>query len=180
MAARGNQDHRLTARSDCLDGEVIFTDLSNMVAGDGNATQSMVDLFLMLFNKIEAYEIESENTAQIFLDTNKKLAFLELEMKYLKNENDMLRNQLAHTDDASRTMYLRLEGLSENLNNNLPLHVANSLSKTGVSCTVNDLDHVKRIGKFKQGQARPILVRFMKEGKRNSILYNRANINKNK
>lgn len=38
----------------------------------------------------------------------------------------------------------------------------------------------KRLGKQKQGEPRPILIRFNKEGKRNSILYNRANINKNK
>lgn len=47
-------------------------------------------------------------------------------------------------------MFLRLEGLSEELNNNLPLNVANSLSKTGVTCTVADLDYVRRVGKYKE------------------------------
>lgn len=180
MAARGNQVRGLAARSDHLDGDMIHSDLSGMVSGDTHATQSMVDLFIMLFNKIEAHEIEVENTAQIILESNQRLTALETELKYVKNENEMLRHQLAITEDATHTMYLRLEGLSEGLNNNLPLNVANCLSKTGVSCTVNDLDHVKRIGKFKEGQIRPILIRFMKEGKRNTILYNRANLNKNK
>lgn len=114
MAARSNQAHSPTAHLKCLDGEVIITDLTAMVSGDKHAKQSIVDLFLMLYNKIEAHEIEAENTAQICLDTNRKLALLELEMKYLKNENDLLKHNLSLTEDSTRSMYLRLEGLNEN------------------------------------------------------------------
>lgn len=77
-------------------------------------------------------------------------------------------------------MNLRLEGLSESLNNNLPNHVAQTLSKTGIIGELTDIDYVKRIGKFKEATTRPILVRFLREGKRNSVFYNRANINKNR
>lgn len=180
MAARGNQVRRLSTRSDRLDGEIIFNDLTNLISGDTDAIQSVVDLFITLFNKIQAHEIEAENTAQIILETNQKLAAIDTELRYTKNENETMRHKLSLTDDATRTMYLRLEGLSEENNANLPLKVANSLSKTGVTCTVTDIDYVRRVGKYKEGEARPILVRFVREGKRNSILYNRANINKNK
>lgn len=47
-------------------------------------------------------------------------------------------------------------------------------------CNTTDFDYVKRIGKYRENSVRPILVRFNKEGKRNSILYNRVTINKNK
>lgn len=101
-------------------------------------------------------------------------------MSYLATENETLRYNLALTQDATRTMYLRMEGLNEDQNGNLPLNVANILSKTGVTCTVTDIDFVKRVGKLKEGRTRPVLILFLKEGKRNSILYNRDNINKNK
>lgn len=77
-------------------------------------------------------------------------------------------------------MYLRLEGLSESLNNNLPHQVTQTLSKTGVICEMSDIDFVKRIGKYKESTTRPVLIRFLKEGKRNSVLYSRANLNKNR
>lgn len=77
-------------------------------------------------------------------------------------------------------MYLRIEGVSEFLNENLNMRVATILSGTGVNCTVYDIDYTRRIGSYKEGHSRPILVRFIKEAKRNAILYNRALINRNK
>lgn len=95
MAARGNQARRLSARSDRLDGETVFIDLKAMVNGDSDATQCNVDLLIMLHNKIEAHEIESENTAQLILEANQKSASLDTELKYLKKENKMLRHRLS-------------------------------------------------------------------------------------
>lgn len=163
-----------------LNGEHITIDLISMISGDKAATQSVVDLFLMLYNKIEAHEIEVQQVSDQLGLAEDQIKALEIELGYLNSENNLLRHKIAITDDNSRTMYLRLEGLSETLNNNLPLHVVQTLSKTGVICNISDIDYTKRIGKFKEGTTRPILIRFIREGKRNSIFYNRANINKNR
>lgn len=109
-----------------------------------------------------------------------RIRALETELNFMNSEYASLKHDLSTTHDAARTMYLRLEGLGEEANNNLPQQVATSLSKTGIQCNTNDLDYVKRLGKYKEGSSRPILVRFTKEGKRNSILYNRANVNKHR
>lgn len=163
-----------------MNAEYIHNDLVNMVARDSVATQSIVDLNMTLFNKVEALEIEQKRLLELLRPVTDRLSHCEIELFYLKNENHLLRQKVALTEDASKTMYLRLEGLSEQYNSNSPHHVAICLSKSGVQCGTQDLDHVKRIGKFQEGRVRPILVRFIKEGKRNSILYNRVNINKNK
>lgn len=77
-------------------------------------------------------------------------------------------------------MYLRVEGLTEFSNETLLTRVATVLSGTGIACTTEDLDFARRIGAYKEGYTRPILIRFNKESKRNAILYNRNNINRNK
>lgn len=151
-----------------------------MVAGDSDATQSMADLLIMLYNKLESHEIEVQNMRCELTASTERLAAVETDLRYMNEENQSLRYKLAATEDATRSMYLRLEGLNENLNNNLPKNVATNLSKTGVVCTVADIDYVRRLGKQKHGEPRPVLIRFNKEGKRNSLLHNRTNINKNK
>lgn len=161
-----------------LNGDHILSDLKQMLTGDRNAMQSVVDLFLMVFDKGEAHEIEVKDVIIQNEFLNDRIRALETELSYIRNDYDDLKQQLSVTHDAARSMYLRLEGLGEEANNNLPQQVATSLSKSGVQCNVADLDYVKRLGKYKQGTIRPILIRFMKEGKRNSILYNRTNINK--
>lgn len=163
-----------------LNEEAILTDPTNMITGDSDAYRSVVDLFVMLNSKIEVQQIELQNVTVSHCDALGKIKLVETELSYLATENEALRYQLALTQDATRTMYLRLEGLNENQNNNLPLNVANTLSKTGVTCTIADIDYVKRVGKYREGNTRPVLIRFLKEGKRNSILHNRNNINKNK
>lgn len=163
-----------------LNGESILTDLTNMIAGDKDAYRNIADLFVMLSSKIEAQQIELESIGSAYNDAQIRIKTLESDLNYLNSDTESLKYQLALTQDATRTMYLRLEGLNENLNDNLPLNMANTLSKTGVTCTIADIDYVKRIGKYKEGRTRPVLVRFLKEGKRNSILFNRNNINKNK
>lgn len=51
--------------------------------------------------------------------------------------------------------------------NNLHYYVSTTLAKTGVHCTGDDIDFVRRIGKYRQGHIRPVLVRFNRESKRN-------------
>lgn len=163
-----------------LNGDLILTDLTNMIAGDKESYRNIADLFLLLNTKIEAQQIEIESVATAYSVAHARIKTVETELNYLASENESLRYQIAQTQDATRTMYLRLEGLDENLNDNLPLNVANTLCKTGVTCTIADIDFVRQVGKYKENRTRPILIRFLKEGKRNSILFNRNNINKNK
>lgn len=176
MAGNGNQSQHSRG---ALNGEHISTDLAWMISGDKAATQNIVDLFLTLYNKLEAHEIEVQEVLEQIDLSNDRVKSLEIEVGYLKSENESLRLKIAQTED-SRSMYLRLEGLDESLNSNLPLQVTQTLSKTGIICELSDIDYAKRIGKFKEGNTRPVLVRFVKEGKRNSIYYNRANLNKNR
>lgn len=150
--------------SHTLNTEYIHNDLINMIAGDREATQSIVDLNMTLFNKVEALEIEQKNLLSSLNLTIDKLAHYERDLSYIRNENDLLRCKLALTEDATRMMYLRPEGLREKHNNNLPQQVALSLSKMGVLCNIADLDYVKRIGKYRENFVRPILIRFIKEG----------------
>lgn len=42
-----------------------------------------------------------------------------------------------------------------------------------------DIDYARRVGKFRPGQVRPVLVKFTREGLRNEVLFNRNKINKN-
>lgn len=108
-----------------------------------------------------------------------KIDMLLQEVNMLKCENEMLELQIALVDDSTRVMKLRVEGLTESQNENLKQEVANCLSKSGVTCTVGDIDFARRIGKFRAGQTRPILVRLQRDGLRNAILYNKAKINQN-
>lgn len=178
MAAR--DDSPTTASYNQINGDLILNDLKGMSVGDNEAYRNIVDLFLMLNSKIVAQQIELENLVMVNNATQDRLKTMGSELNYLTTENEILNHKIAMTHDMARTMYLRLEGLSEKLNDNLPLNVANTLAKTGVTCTTADLDYVKRVGKFREGLTRPVLIRFLKEGKRNSILFNRNNINKNK
>lgn len=54
MAGHGKQAQH---HGGILNGEHILTDLNCMLGGDKAATQNIVDMFLMLYNKIEANEI---------------------------------------------------------------------------------------------------------------------------
>lgn len=108
-----------------------------------------------------------------------RLNVLEIELIHLQNENSALRFKLAQTEDATKQMYLRVEGLAENSNESLITQVVAAFSKTGVSCAQEDIDFVRRVGKYQDGYNRPVLARLMKEAKRNEILYARNNVNKN-
>lgn len=144
-----------------LNGDHILADLNHMPSGDKNALQSIVDLFMMLYNKGEAHEIEVKNETSENEFLSGRVRALETELHFMKDDYDSLKQQISDTHDVARSMYLRLEGLGEEANSNLPKQVADGLSKTGVQCNVNDLDYVKRLGKYKEGSNRPVLIRFI-------------------
>lgn len=72
-----------------------------------------------------------------------------------------------------------MEGLDEDDQTDLFTLVAATLAKTGVQCTTADLDSVHRIGKQTHSGPRPIIIRFLNQSKRDAILFNRMNLNKN-
>lgn len=143
------------------------------------AIRNLVELNITLFSKIEALEIESRTITQKFHPTFDRLAGAESEINNLKRENQQLKYKLAAIEDATKTLYLRIEGIPEKNNENLVDKIAETLSLTGVQCLPTDIDHAYRLGKYKAGQTRPIIVRFVKEGTRNTFLYNRSKLNKN-
>lgn len=159
--------------------EMIYSDFEAMLAGDKNALQSLVDLNLTLMHKIESLEIEARNSFRATDPIMDRLNTLEIELTHLQNENSALKLKIAQTEDATKQMYLRIEGLAEGSNESLITQVVNAFSKTGVVCDQQDIDFARRVGKYQEGSCRPILVRLMKEAKRNEILYARNNVNKN-
>lgn len=163
-----------------LYADLIFVDFENLLTGDKASIKNLVDLNLTLFAKIEALEIESRSIDQQIRPILDRLASTESELGFMKRENQSMKMKLASAVDATRSLYLRIEGMPENSNQNLLLTTANTLSLTGVQSSVNDIDHVYRVGKYKANGARPTIVKLMKEGLRNLILYNRATVNANK
>lgn len=100
-------------------------------------------------------------------------------MNFLRHENTSLKHSIAITEDATKILYLRLEGLHESDTTSLSTLVVNALSRTGVNCTTTDLDMVRRVGKQFPNHIRPVLIRFNKQSKRDAFLFNRFNLNKN-
>lgn len=96
-----------------MNAEYIYNDLINMIAGNKEATKSIVDLNMTLFNKIEALEIEHKNIHSSLQPLIERLSSYERELSYLKHDKHLLRQKLALTEDTTKTMYLRLEGLGE-------------------------------------------------------------------
>lgn len=158
--------------------QIVQSDFANMINGDQKALANIVELNLFLLNKIEEYEarIISNESYSLYA---KRISVLEYDIRMLNEENTLLKQKLAQNEDATHLMYLRIEGLPEARNENILTNVATTLSRTGTQCNASDIDYARRIGKFKSGSIRPIMVRFFSEAKRNSILYNRANLNKN-
>lgn len=158
---------------------VLSKDLKGLQTGDPQSCLNIVDLNLYLLRTIHAQEAK---IARLESDTNPvqtQIRDLERLISLLTHENRLLKQQIALVEDASKILTLRVEGLQERSGENLITYVASTLSRTGVSCSYDDIDYVKRIGKYKPGSTRPVLVKFIRESKRNLILYNRANLNRN-
>lgn len=158
----------------------MCADFENLLKGDKAAIQSLVDLNMTLVNKMYSLDTNTKTLASQIQPALDRLAIAESEINFLRHENCLLRQQIALNEDATKTSFLRIEGLQEANNENLVNRVASTLSNTGIQCLSSDIDYVKRIGQYHKGTNRPILVRFVREGVRNSILYNRNNINNGK
>lgn len=159
----------------------LTVDLQDFLLGKDNAVSKIVDLNMYLLKKVEVLDTQiSKVVSQLDLHERghqARYSALEYDMKKLESENNRLKHMIAQTEDSARILYLRIEGLPELNNENVRSHVANTLSRTGIQCDFSDIDFARRIGKYKKGQKRPILVRFFSEDKRNAFLYNRANLN---
>lgn len=174
--ATGHDTGELTESSLKLDVE---TDLKGLHQGDLTAISHIVDLNMSLIRRITELESNYESVLSAAHACEERLGSVTREMDNLKYENSLLSNKLAEVDNSTRQTNLRVEGLLENENENIKENVASCLSRSGIICTVSDIDYAKRLGKYRQGQARPVLVRLTREGLRNAILYNRSNVSRN-
>lgn len=155
----------------------LSQDFKKFLSSDPQALDKIVDLNTFYLDKIA--QIESNISQRIMTDFRKRLDCLEREVLFLRQENTDLKHSLATIEDSTKILYLRLEGLPESDSSSLPTIVAEALSRTGVNCTTNDLDMVRRVGKGKPNYIRPILIRFHTQSKRDAILFNRYNLNNN-
>lgn len=154
----------------------LQADFTNLSQGDGPAICKLTNLNLFFLDKLT--HLENLISQRLLTDFRKRLDNLERETGFLKRENADLKQKLAQVEDSTKILYLRLEGLAEDDQTDLLTMVANTLSKTGIHCTIADLDSVHRIGKQNHATPRPIIIRFVKQSKRDAILYNRMNLNK--
>lgn len=178
----GNESYLSQTPRDYVDQyyETIFSDYESLLTGDRNAIKNLVDLNITLFDKIGALEMEARSLSHQLKPMYNRIADAENEINYLRHDNTDLKQKIALLEDATKLLYLRVEGLAEFYNESLTTRIATVLSGTGIICTAQDFDFTRRIGTYKEGFIRPVLVRFVKESKRNAILYNRNNLNKNK
>lgn len=154
----------------------LISSHQKLAQGDNDAISKLIDQNLYLLDKLSY--LDNLFNQRLLTDLRKHITSLEREIEYLNHENTRLLHKLAITEDATKIMFLRLEGLKKDDSQNLPNYVASTLVKTGVNCSVYDLDSVRRIGKHKPGACRPTLIKFVKQSKRDLILYNRVNLNK--
>lgn len=157
----------------------LSKDFNGLTSGDETSIQNIVALNLYLLGKTKFFENTSSDLIAELKSVHKKTQELDRELRFIKQENLLLKQQIALREDATRILYLRVEGLFEQNGENLLTYVASTLSRTGISCSTDDIDYDKRLGKHKQGSTRPVIVKFLREYKRNLILYNRANLNRN-
>lgn len=155
----------------------LSQDYQNFLSGDPQSLNKLVDLNIFYLDKIA--QIESNLSQRLLTDFRKRLDCLEREVCFLRQENLTLKQTSATNEDSTKILYLRLEGLPESDNSNLPTLVTNALSRTGITVTTGDIDMVRRVGKGKPNFIRPVLIRFKVQSKRDAVLYNRFYLNTN-
>lgn len=156
----------------------IESDLKGLLQADPTAISHIIDLNMVLFKRMAEIESSYKLAINDIHACEERIGSLTREMDHLRLENSLLTHKLAEVDDSTRQLNLRVEGLLESNNENLKESVAGCLSRSGITCTTTDIDYAKRMGRYREGQVRPILVRLVREGLRNAILYNRANISR--
>lgn len=158
---------------------VISADMNEFIAGSEQGLNSLIEMNLTLFERLNTLTNEFSRVSSLLQGRDRKIDLLFQEIGLLKHENDLLSHRIALVDDSTRVMNLRVEGVAELQNENIKQVTADCLSVSGVKCSVGDIDFARRVGKYKQGQTRPIVVRLQREGLRNAILYNKAKISQN-
>lgn len=156
----------------------VESDLTNFLSGEKQALKNLLDMNLMLFEKIAALEANAKVTLVSHQKLQVRTEQLERENNYLKQDFVDLEFKMATIEDLTKRMNLRVEGLPEQQNETLKTTISTYFAKTGIACVPADIDYASRVGKFKAGQTRPVLVRLTREGQRNEILFNRNKINR--
>lgn len=149
----------------------IENDFSDFLRGDSTALKNLVDMNVYLYERVLALENKAMISTTGFQQLQAKANALERENHYFKNEQSVLNFKIASLEDVTKRMNLRVEGVPEAANESLRATISDYLSKTGVTCLPGDIDFVRRIGKYRQGSTRPVMVKLIKEGLRNDILY---------
>lgn len=157
----------------------IEADMKGLLEGDPSALIHIVDLNMSLCGRINELEANYKSSLDSLQVSEERIGFLMREIDTLKHDNGQLISKLALVDDSTRSSNLRIEGLLEAENENIKESIASCLSRSGIMCQVEDIDYAKRMGRYREGQNRPVMVRLLKEGLRNAILYNRSNVSKN-
>lgn len=157
----------------------IETDWNDFVSGSDRGYAPIIDMTMALFERVNDLESAFSKLLADHNQRGERMDSLFHEIDFLRYENGILSLKLATVEDTTKLMNLRIEGIGEAQNENLKQTVADCLSKSGVTCNIVDIDYAKRLGKFKQGQSRPILVRLQRLGLRNAIYFNKAKINSN-
>lgn len=157
----------------------IEADLKGLLEGDTAALIHVVDLNMSLCGRINELEANYKSSLDSLQASEERIGFLMRKVDTLKHDNGQLISKLALVDDSTRSTNLRVEGLLESENENIKDSIASCLSRSGIVCQVGDIDYAKRMGRYREGQNRPVMVRLLKEGLRNAILYNRSNVSRN-
>lgn len=157
----------------------IESDIQGLLDRDKTAFIRFVDLNMSLFTKVSELETSHKMALDALQTSEGRIGLLTREVEALKFENGFLVSQLAMVDDSTRSNNLRVEGLLEANNENIKETIAACLSRSGIICRADDIDYARRLGRYREGQTRPVLVRLLKEGQRNAILYNRFNVTRN-
>lgn len=125
----------------------IETDMTEFVAGSEQGVKSLIEMNLTLFERLNTLENNQSRLCSLLETRDGKIDRLLQELNVLKYENDALSLKIATVDDSTRIMNLRIEGLVESQNENIKQATADSLSRSGVTCSIADIDFARRIGK---------------------------------
>lgn len=183
VSQRQSQPAPNEGRQNMIDN--IAQDLTDFLKGDRVAKNNLLDLFTTVFDRIGALEAKLEDQNVLIADQSEILDSMATKNRVLGRENELIKEEItvlrgyfATNEDATKLLYLRVEGIAEDNNSSLLSHVAQVLSDTGVICPEHEIDYVRRLGKFRAGKVRPVIVRFVREGMRNQVFFNRYNLNK--
>lgn len=137
---------------DVRDGSLrleLESDLKGLVSGDSTAISHLIDLNISLFSRLDEMETNYKLSVGARQASEERLGFLMREMVSLRHENSVLEGRLAAVDDSTCQLNLRIEGLLEAENENIKDSVATCLSRSGIACTIEDIDYANRVGRYR-------------------------------